>query len=320
MLRVLLVLCDILRLAPKQPSYDGYKALVTQINQRYWKDYSEYLPPLEQGPANVNQPPGPCPQTQLNAADTQEALDPNQADSDLPTDPHNTSDYANNKEALHVSRFRNWLWIDVLEETQEKQQREGACILCGEQGHFINECPKRQVLPCFEFEQVSAADHPHTLLQLHLKSAQSFVLNTQLSKSPQVFTALINSKATGTFVSDQLDLTHDSLDRPIELQLFDGKPTTAGPITKSHTSSITLDNGLQFLVHLLVTQLPKYKGPNYPTPCSWTTSDSDDMDQLSKPIDPNALDIKIISLAPFAHIIQDGTPSSTSSWRSQKNT
>ncbi|KAG6896537.1 hypothetical protein C0993_008289, partial [Termitomyces sp. T159_Od127] len=26
---------DVLRLAPKQPTYDGYKALVTQIDQRY---------------------------------------------------------------------------------------------------------------------------------------------------------------------------------------------------------------------------------------------------------------------------------------------
>ncbi|KAG6859788.1 hypothetical protein C0993_003481, partial [Termitomyces sp. T159_Od127] len=29
---------DVLRLAPKQPTYDSYKALVTQIDQRYWED------------------------------------------------------------------------------------------------------------------------------------------------------------------------------------------------------------------------------------------------------------------------------------------
>ncbi|KAG6895634.1 hypothetical protein C0992_000287 [Termitomyces sp. T32_za158] len=33
---------DMLQLAPKQPLYDGYKALVTQVDQRYWKDHSEY--------------------------------------------------------------------------------------------------------------------------------------------------------------------------------------------------------------------------------------------------------------------------------------
>ncbi|KAG6896835.1 hypothetical protein C0993_007985 [Termitomyces sp. T159_Od127] len=36
----------------------------------------------------------------------------------------------------------------------------------------------------------------------------------------------------------------------------DGKPTTARPITKTHSSSIVLDNGLRFLVYLLVMQLP----------------------------------------------------------------
>ncbi|KAG6882966.1 hypothetical protein C0993_008473, partial [Termitomyces sp. T159_Od127] len=36
---------DVLRLTPKQPSYNGYKALVTQINQRYWEDHSKYLVP-----------------------------------------------------------------------------------------------------------------------------------------------------------------------------------------------------------------------------------------------------------------------------------
>ncbi|KAG6884028.1 hypothetical protein C0993_001991, partial [Termitomyces sp. T159_Od127] len=34
---------DIVRLAPKQPSYNSYKALITQINQQYWEDRSKYL-------------------------------------------------------------------------------------------------------------------------------------------------------------------------------------------------------------------------------------------------------------------------------------
>ncbi|KAG6867263.1 hypothetical protein C0993_005122 [Termitomyces sp. T159_Od127] len=103
-------------------------------------------PLLEQGPANVNCSPRPCSQAQLNAADMQEALDPNQADPDPPTDSHDTPDYINNKKTLCVSRFRNWLWINVPEETQKKQWCEEACILCSEQGHFINECSKRQVV------------------------------------------------------------------------------------------------------------------------------------------------------------------------------
>ncbi|KAG6882804.1 hypothetical protein C0993_009048, partial [Termitomyces sp. T159_Od127] len=76
-------------------------------------------------------------------------------------------------------------------------------------------------------------------------------------KSPQVLTALIDSRATKMFVSDQLDLTHNPLNRPMELQLFDSKPTTTQPITKMHSSSIVLNNGLRFLVDLLVMQLPE---------------------------------------------------------------
>ncbi|KAG6884128.1 hypothetical protein C0993_001123 [Termitomyces sp. T159_Od127] len=194
-------------------------------------------------------------------------------------------------------------------------------------------------------------------------------------KSFQVLTALIDSRATRTFVSDQLNLTHDLLDRPMESQLFDSKPTTAGPITKTHTSSIVLDNGLWFgswlhdvnpdidwkdltmkfsgpgacfatiNLHLQLTDDPskagatsapttplddsgnppppqhtldappafplnilrnKYKGPKYPTHHSWMTPDTDNVDQPPKFLDPDALDIKIISLAPFACIIQDG--------------
>ncbi|KAG6863649.1 hypothetical protein C0993_010729, partial [Termitomyces sp. T159_Od127] len=34
---------DVLCLTPKQPSYNSYKALITQIDQRYWEDHSEYL-------------------------------------------------------------------------------------------------------------------------------------------------------------------------------------------------------------------------------------------------------------------------------------
>ncbi|KAG6867053.1 hypothetical protein C0993_007208 [Termitomyces sp. T159_Od127] len=36
---------DVLHLAPKQSSYDGYKALITQIDQQYSKDRSKYSAP-----------------------------------------------------------------------------------------------------------------------------------------------------------------------------------------------------------------------------------------------------------------------------------
>ncbi|KAG6875186.1 hypothetical protein C0993_010442 [Termitomyces sp. T159_Od127] len=173
-------------------------------------------------------------QTQLNATDMQEALDPNQADPNSLTDSHNTLDYTNNKEALclcFTSPCINWQNLTL---------------------HFDHQAVEYLEPILFNVTtSISIADHPHTPLQLHSKSTQLFVLNAQLGKSPQVLTALVDSGATGTFVSDQLNLIHDLLNRSMELQLFDGKPTTAGPITKTHTHN----NGLQFLVHLLVTQL-----------------------------------------------------------------
>ncbi|KAG6883049.1 hypothetical protein C0993_008150, partial [Termitomyces sp. T159_Od127] len=149
---------DVLHLTPKQPTYNGYKALITQINQQYWKDCSEYSalqapwnssrnpncqtggvignqttsaapplnpaaqPPLEQGPANTNQPLEPCPPAQLNTTNTQEALDPNHTNNNLLQDSHDIPDLVDDKVALCMSRFRNWPWIDVLEEMQELQQ------------------------------------------------------------------------------------------------------------------------------------------------------------------------------------------------------
>ncbi|KAG6899160.1 hypothetical protein C0993_012760 [Termitomyces sp. T159_Od127] len=111
---------DVLCLVPKQPSYDGYKALVTQIDQWYWEDCSEYSapqvlwnssrnsnwqtgtaagnwitgtappphpaarPPQACGLTNVNRLLGPRPKTQLNTADTQETPDLTQANNDSP--------------------------------------------------------------------------------------------------------------------------------------------------------------------------------------------------------------------------------------------
>ncbi|KAG6883852.1 hypothetical protein C0993_003346 [Termitomyces sp. T159_Od127] len=186
---------DVLRLAPKQPSYNSYKALVTQINQCQQQDLQLLMTHLHVSAPLILGLPWLC-----------------------STNPH-----------------IDWQSLTL---------------------HF--DCHTLKHLEPIPFDvstPVSATDHPHTPPQLCLKSAQSFVLNAQLSKFPQVLTTLINSKATGMFVSDQLDFTHDSLDRLMELQLFDSKPTTAGPITKTHSNSIVLDNGLWFLVDFLVIQL-----------------------------------------------------------------
>ncbi|KAG5733028.1 hypothetical protein E4T56_gene3625 [Termitomyces sp. T112] len=144
---------DILCLAPKQTTYDRYKALVTQVDQPYWEDRSKNTAlrtpwnasgntnwqagatngiqssisanpanptpcfPLGRGIASTNPPQGQRPPAQLNATnlhETPEPLDTNPNDHDDIPDP------ANNQEALCTNWIQNSPWIDVLEETQEK--------------------------------------------------------------------------------------------------------------------------------------------------------------------------------------------------------
>ncbi|KAG5324786.1 hypothetical protein C0989_011737, partial [Termitomyces sp. Mn162] len=144
---------DVLCLVPKQTTYDGYKALVTQVDQCYWEDCSENTAPRTswntssntnwqagatngiqssipanpanptphfppgRGVPNTNQPPGQRPPAQLNAADLHDTpvpLDTNPNDHDDIPDP------ADNQEALCANRIQDSPWIDVPEETQEK--------------------------------------------------------------------------------------------------------------------------------------------------------------------------------------------------------
>ncbi|KAG6883757.1 hypothetical protein C0992_007893, partial [Termitomyces sp. T32_za158] len=93
---------------------------------------------------------GPRPPAQLNASDTIEALEPNP---NKPVDlepPIGDSAFPKDKEALRANHFRssNKPWIDVPLDIQERHQKEGTCILCGERGHFIGECPKRPAMGC----------------------------------------------------------------------------------------------------------------------------------------------------------------------------
>ncbi|KAG6867235.1 hypothetical protein C0993_005357 [Termitomyces sp. T159_Od127] len=62
-------------------------------------------------------------------------------------------------------------------------------------------------------QQTWSAQSPFFLMSL-------FVIDARLGDSSKVFTALINSGATSMFVSDQLDLTHNPLNRLLKLQLF----------------------------------------------------------------------------------------------------
>ncbi|KNZ78060.1 hypothetical protein J132_02352 [Termitomyces sp. J132] len=98
-------------------------------------------------------------------------------------------------------------------------------------------------------------DQPRTPPQLRSRSAQSFVIYVRLGSSLKVLPALVDSGASSVFVSNQLDLRRNDLDKLLELQLFDGSPATTR-IMQYHDNTLTLDNNLQFQARLLVTQLP----------------------------------------------------------------
>ncbi|KAG5727488.1 hypothetical protein E4T56_gene12005 [Termitomyces sp. T112] len=98
-------------------------------------------------------------------------------------------------------------------------------------------------------------DQPQTPPQLRSRSAQSFVIYVRLGGSLKVLPALVDSGASSVFVSNQLDLRRNDLDKLLELQLFDGSPATTR-IMQYHDNTLTLDNNLQFQARLLVTQLP----------------------------------------------------------------
>ncbi|KAG5726542.1 hypothetical protein E4T56_gene4661 [Termitomyces sp. T112] len=263
---------DVLRLMPKQTTYNGYKVLITQVNQCYWEDRSENMAPWTSWNTSEQRPPA-----QLNAAnlhDTPVPLDTNLNDHDDIPDP------ADNQEALCANRIQDSPWIDVLEETQEKQWKEGACILCGEQGHFIHSCPKRQVMECAVWmidredyrrphpdvfstpatllhATVLAPDNPPAHLPSH--SSTNLLLHTTLPFTDKPVPTLVDSGATDNFIDESLAaLTPQPLCRlpaPIPLKLFDGDSTPAGDITHCLETTLTFANRQQQELQLLVTKL-----------------------------------------------------------------
>ncbi|KAG6871932.1 hypothetical protein C0995_014746 [Termitomyces sp. Mi166 len=90
---------------------------------------------------------------------------------------------------------------------------------------------------------------------LHSSLARSFTIKVMLQSTSATYAALINSGATGMFVSSELALSGKEIGEPIELQLFDSTLTTSGLITYHHSNIISLANSLEFSVDLLITQL-----------------------------------------------------------------
>ncbi|KAG5339442.1 hypothetical protein C0989_004229 [Termitomyces sp. Mn162] len=109
------------------------------------------------------------------------------------------------------------------------------------------------VLPPSENSE-TAIDQPQTPPQLCSRSAQSFIINVQLDSSPKVLPALVDSGTSGTFVSSQLNLQHNDLNKLLELHLFNRSSAITG-ITQYHNNTLTLNNDLQFQAWFLITQL-----------------------------------------------------------------
>ncbi|KAG5349986.1 hypothetical protein C0989_000849 [Termitomyces sp. Mn162] len=171
---------------------------------------------------------GPCPPAQLNATDIHKALEPLDASPNDSQDLDNALDSADNQEALCANKIQNQPWIYILEETQEKQQKEGACILCSEQGHFIDQSP----------------------LMSHSTSIPKELTFPKLSHSS---VQSLHDHSSSAFKSMTFQCNFNKL---LELQLFDKSPAST-KITQYYNNALTLNNNLRFQVWLLVTQLPK---------------------------------------------------------------
>ncbi|KAG5350086.1 hypothetical protein C0989_000247 [Termitomyces sp. Mn162] len=235
---------DILHLAPKQITYDGYKALMTQVNQCYWEDCSENMAPQtlwntsNQGVTSTNRPLGQHLPAQLNAVNLYETLEPLDTN---PNDHNNILDPTNNQEALCTNSVQDSPWINVLEEMQEKQWKEGTCILCGLED-ALDHRPDPNVfsaLATLLCAMILALDSP----PVHLPSHSS--TNLLLNPIP----TLVNSGATNNFINESLAALAphplQCLPTLILLKLFDGDPTRVGDITHCLETTMTFANGRQ---------------------------------------------------------------------------
>ncbi|KAG5348422.1 hypothetical protein C0989_010557, partial [Termitomyces sp. Mn162] len=171
-------------------------------------------------------------------------------------------------------------------------------------------------------------DQPRTPPQLRSRSAWSFDIYVQLGGSLKVLPALVDSGASSVFVSNQLNLRRNDLNKPLELQLFVGSPAmtritqmTQDPLTpddnpnreRSTTLSQSPSDKLQWLPHNIPRN--RYKGLRYPNqrrPKPPTdpnvTPDSTVTPTVPNPVNPGDLDIKIIGAVPFVCLLQEGTP------------
>ncbi|KAG5349752.1 hypothetical protein C0989_002041, partial [Termitomyces sp. Mn162] len=209
-------------------AFDHYTALLQfDPNNPILSNWLTFIQEFSsQGPSITNQPLGQCSPAQLNTANLHEAPEPLDAN---PNNLNDTLDSADNQEALCANKIQNRLWINVPEETQKKQQKEGACILCA-------------TLLC---TMVFAPDNLSAHFPSH--SSTTLLLHTTLPFSNNSVPTLVNSGTTDNFVDKSLAaLTPQHLQclpTPILLKLFNSNPTPARDITHCLETTMIFTNG-----------------------------------------------------------------------------
>ncbi|KAG6867428.1 hypothetical protein C0993_002859 [Termitomyces sp. T159_Od127] len=152
----------------------------------------------------------------------QEALDPNQADPDLSTDPHNTLDYAGNEEAL--KRPSSLDHKDALN--------------CGPDFNVFS------ALATHLRTMALSLDTP--LAHLPSQSSQILLLHTTLPHFSTLVNTLVDSGATDNFIDESLATlaaTPQKLPLSIHLTLFNGSSTSTDDITHYMQTTLTFANG-----------------------------------------------------------------------------
>ncbi|KAG5331680.1 hypothetical protein C0989_007568 [Termitomyces sp. Mn162] len=263
---------DVLHLAPKQTTYDGKNTAPrtpwNASSNTNWQagatnGIRSSIPtnpanpalcfPSGQGITSINPLLEQRPPAQLNAADlheTPELLDTN------PDNHDNIPDPANNQEALCANRIWDSPWIDMLEEMQEKQWKEGTCILCV-YGKQVSSLGLEDALDCGPdpniFSTLATLLHATILaldnLPAHLPSHSStnLLLYTTLLFADHPVPTLVDSGATDNFIDESLVALAphplQCLPASIPLKLFDGDSTPAGDITHCLEITMTFTNG-----------------------------------------------------------------------------
>ncbi|KAG5329389.1 hypothetical protein C0989_009536, partial [Termitomyces sp. Mn162] len=278
---------DILRLAPKQTTYNGYKALVTQVDQCYWEDRSENMAPRTSWniSGNTNWQAGATNGIQssipANPANPAPCF-PRAEESPTLTGPRGSDHLPSS--TLPTSMTPQYPWIPtptIATTSQTPPTIRKPYVQTGSRTASGSTCQRKRrrndrrrarledTLDCGPHPDIFstpatllrammlAPDNPPAHLPSH--SSTNLLLRTTLPFTDKPVPTLVDSGATDNFVDKSLAaLAPQPLHRLpalIPLKLFDGDSTPAGDITHCLETTLTFANGQQQELRLLVTKL-----------------------------------------------------------------